>query len=50
MPIAMRTFLKSEKMFGWMHGYKIDWDEAVERVKDLQAPLAGPLGERKVAS
>ena len=29
MPIAMKTFLKPEKMFGWMHGYRIDWDEAV---------------------
>ena len=29
MPIAMRTFLKPEKMFGWTHGYRIDWDRRV---------------------
>jgi hypothetical protein len=29
MPIATRTFLKPEKMFGWTHGYRIDWDEVV---------------------
>jgi hypothetical protein len=25
MPLAMRTFMKPEKTFGWMHGYQIDW-------------------------
>jgi 2-polyprenyl-6-methoxyphenol hydroxylase-like FAD-dependent oxidoreductase len=30
MPIAMKTFMRPQKMFGWMHGYRIDWDEAVE--------------------
>ena len=29
MPIAMKTFLKPEKMFGPVHGYRIDWDETV---------------------
>jgi 2-polyprenyl-6-methoxyphenol hydroxylase-like FAD-dependent oxidoreductase len=29
MPIAMKTFLNPEKMFGATHGYRIDWDEAV---------------------
>jgi 2-polyprenyl-6-methoxyphenol hydroxylase-like FAD-dependent oxidoreductase len=29
MPIAMKTFLRPEKAFGWMHGYRIDWDEVV---------------------
>jgi 2-polyprenyl-6-methoxyphenol hydroxylase-like FAD-dependent oxidoreductase len=29
MPIAMKTFLKPEKMFGWMHGYRINWDQAI---------------------
>jgi hypothetical protein len=29
MPIAMKTFLTPEKMFGWMHSYRIDWDEVV---------------------
>ena len=23
-PLAMKTFLKPEKMFGWVHGYRID--------------------------
>jgi 2-polyprenyl-6-methoxyphenol hydroxylase-like FAD-dependent oxidoreductase len=26
-PLAMKTFLKPEKMFGELHGYRIDWDE-----------------------
>jgi 2-polyprenyl-6-methoxyphenol hydroxylase-like FAD-dependent oxidoreductase len=29
MPIAMKTFLKPERMLGWMHGYRIDWDDVV---------------------
>jgi len=29
MPVAMKTFLKPEKMFGALHGYRIDWDEVV---------------------
>jgi hypothetical protein len=29
MPIPMKTFFKPEKMFGWTHGYRIDWDEVV---------------------
>lgn len=26
----MKTFLKPEKMFGSLHGYRIDWDEVVQ--------------------
>jgi 2-polyprenyl-6-methoxyphenol hydroxylase-like FAD-dependent oxidoreductase len=37
MPIVMRTFLKPEKMFGWMHGYRIDWGEAVDRDESRRA-------------
>jgi 2-polyprenyl-6-methoxyphenol hydroxylase-like FAD-dependent oxidoreductase len=29
MPIASRTFMKPEKVFGWTHRYRIDWDEPV---------------------
>jgi 2-polyprenyl-6-methoxyphenol hydroxylase-like FAD-dependent oxidoreductase len=29
MPLASRTFLKPEKMVGWTHRYRIDWDEPV---------------------
>ncbi|MEU7057492.1 NAD(P)/FAD-dependent oxidoreductase [Streptomyces sp. NPDC046197] len=29
MPLATRTFLKPEKMFGWTHRYRIDWDAPV---------------------
>ncbi|MFG2038915.1 FAD-dependent monooxygenase [Dactylosporangium sp. NPDC048998] len=29
MPIAMKTFLKPEKMFGPVHGYRIDWNATV---------------------
>jgi 2-polyprenyl-6-methoxyphenol hydroxylase-like FAD-dependent oxidoreductase len=29
MPIAMKTFFRPEKTFGWMHPYRIDWDEVV---------------------
>ena len=29
MPIAMKTFLKPEKMFGSLHRYLVDWDEVV---------------------
>lgn len=29
MPLAMKTFLKPEKMFGPVHGYRIEWDEVV---------------------
>ena len=28
MPIAM-TFRTPERMFGWMHGYRIQWDAVV---------------------
>ena len=29
MPIAMKTFMKPEKMFRRTHGYRTDWDERV---------------------
>jgi len=29
MPIAMKLFLKPEKMFGWLHRHRIDWDAKV---------------------
>jgi len=29
MPLATRTFMKPEKMFGWMHRHRIDWDQTV---------------------
>lgn len=29
MPLALRTFLKPEKMFGPVHGYHIDWERTV---------------------
>jgi len=28
-PIAMKLFMKPEKMFGWLHRYEINWDEKV---------------------
>ncbi|MFD9129715.1 FAD-dependent oxidoreductase [Kitasatospora sp. NPDC059571] len=28
-PIALRTFLRPERMFGPVHGHRIDWDEPV---------------------
>jgi 2-polyprenyl-6-methoxyphenol hydroxylase-like FAD-dependent oxidoreductase len=43
MPIAMRTVMKPEKMFGWMHGHRIDWEESV-------AGHAHPYMERRLAS
>lgn len=30
MPLATRTFMKPEKMFGWTHRYRIDWDAPVK--------------------
>ncbi|HEX5076378.1 MAG TPA: hypothetical protein VFW03_24410 [Gemmatimonadaceae bacterium] len=29
MPFPHRTFLTPERMFGWGHAYRIDWDRAV---------------------
>ena len=29
MPVAMKTLLKPQKLFGSLHGYRIAWDEAV---------------------
>ncbi|WP_319462492.1 NAD(P)/FAD-dependent oxidoreductase [Micromonospora sp. RTP1Z1] len=29
MPLAMKTFLKPKKMFGPVHGYRIDWNDTV---------------------
>jgi FAD-dependent urate hydroxylase len=29
-PIAMKLFMKPEKMFGWLHRYRIDWDAKVQ--------------------
>jgi len=29
MPIALKTVLTPERMFGWTHAYRIDWDRAV---------------------
>lgn len=29
MPLATRTFLTPERMFGWTHRYRIDWDAPV---------------------
>jgi 2-polyprenyl-6-methoxyphenol hydroxylase-like FAD-dependent oxidoreductase len=29
MRLAARTFLTPERMFGWIHGYRINWDERV---------------------
>ncbi|QUQ70330.1 FAD-dependent oxidoreductase [Kutzneria sp. CA-103260] len=28
-PVAMKLFMKPEKMFGWLHRYEIDWDAEV---------------------
>lgn len=28
-PIAMKLFMKPEKMFGWLHRHRIEWDEKV---------------------
>lgn len=28
-PIAMKLFMKPEKMFGWLHRHRIDWDAKV---------------------
>jgi 2-polyprenyl-6-methoxyphenol hydroxylase-like FAD-dependent oxidoreductase len=36
MPIAMRTFLRPEKRFGWMHRHRIDWDETVNGERATQ--------------
>jgi 2-polyprenyl-6-methoxyphenol hydroxylase-like FAD-dependent oxidoreductase len=30
MPLAMKTFLKPEKLFGWTHRYQIDWARNVQ--------------------
>lgn len=30
MPIAMRTFMTPERMFGWIHRHRIDWDEPID--------------------
>jgi 2-polyprenyl-6-methoxyphenol hydroxylase-like FAD-dependent oxidoreductase len=49
MPIAMKTFMRPEKMFGWMHGHRIDWDEPTRAHR--RSPLVGariqmrPAGE-----
>ena len=32
----MKTFLKPEKMFGPVHGYRIDWDETVAHLTPLE--------------
>jgi 2-polyprenyl-6-methoxyphenol hydroxylase-like FAD-dependent oxidoreductase len=29
MRVAVKTFATPEKMFGWVHGYRIDWDQPV---------------------
>jgi 2-polyprenyl-6-methoxyphenol hydroxylase-like FAD-dependent oxidoreductase len=29
MPIALKTFLTPERMFGWAHAHRIDWDQVV---------------------
>lgn len=29
MPLASRTFMKPERLVGWTHRYRIDWDEPV---------------------
>ena len=31
MPIALKTFFKPAKMFGDLHGYRIDWDAPVHQ-------------------
>jgi 2-polyprenyl-6-methoxyphenol hydroxylase-like FAD-dependent oxidoreductase len=42
MPIAMRTVMTPEKMFGWVHRHRIDWDAPVEGspAEDTQKRLA----------
>jgi len=37
-PIAMRTFYTQERMFGWIHRHRIDWDAPV--------PALAPAGVR----
>jgi len=32
MPIAMKTFLKPERRFGPVHGYRIDWEQQLDGV------------------
>lgn len=42
-PSAMRTFMKPDKIFGWKHGHRIDWDEPVDGRADSHM-------ERRLAS
>jgi 2-polyprenyl-6-methoxyphenol hydroxylase-like FAD-dependent oxidoreductase len=37
-PIALKTFLTPEKMFGPVHRYRIDWDAQVSSSPDAAAP------------
>jgi 2-polyprenyl-6-methoxyphenol hydroxylase-like FAD-dependent oxidoreductase len=38
MPVAMKTFLTPQKMFGWMHGYRIAWDDVVNAPARTRRP------------
>jgi 2-polyprenyl-6-methoxyphenol hydroxylase-like FAD-dependent oxidoreductase len=44
MRLAAKTFLTPERMFGWVHGYRINWDERVTvpagiGVTERQSPM-----------
>jgi 2-polyprenyl-6-methoxyphenol hydroxylase-like FAD-dependent oxidoreductase len=46
MPLAAKTFMKPEKMFGWVQGYRINWDEAVT-IEHGQPTAPGGLNAQK---
>jgi 2-polyprenyl-6-methoxyphenol hydroxylase-like FAD-dependent oxidoreductase len=46
MRIAVKTFMTPQKMFGWVHGYKIEWDQSV----NAASLSVGTQGELRLAN
>ena len=44
MRVAVKTFLTPQKMFGWVHGYKIDWDQAATPWSQRHTARLRPAG------
>jgi 2-polyprenyl-6-methoxyphenol hydroxylase-like FAD-dependent oxidoreductase len=50
MRVAVKTFFKPEKMFGWVQGYRIDWDQPVSApVRSVPERRPGPAGRGRSA-
>lgn len=50
MRVATKTFMTPDRMFGWIHGYRINWDERVPMPTQQIAAGARPHTNQKAVA